>query len=73
MDYPTLPVGFHWAPLGGSWYTITLFVVYTPCSPPRLDWAVSAEDEAQACGPCHYEACSGWGGPWAVDFVGELG
>ena len=20
MDYPTLPIGFHWAPLGGSWY-----------------------------------------------------
>ena len=19
MDYPTLPIGFHWAPLGGSW------------------------------------------------------
>ena len=21
MDYPTLPIGFHWAPLGGSWYS----------------------------------------------------
>ena len=20
MDYPTLPIGVHWAPLGGSWY-----------------------------------------------------
>ena len=20
MNYPTLPIGFHWAPLGGSWY-----------------------------------------------------
>ena len=19
MNYPTLPIGFHWAPLGGSW------------------------------------------------------
>ena len=23
MNYPTLPIGFHWAPLGGSWYTNT--------------------------------------------------
>ena len=23
MDSPTLPIGFRWAPLGGSWYTLT--------------------------------------------------
>ena len=29
MDYPTLPIGlgFHWAPLGGSWY-INLYVCH---------------------------------------------
>ena len=25
MDYPTLPIGFHWAPLRGSWYTYDPF------------------------------------------------
>ena len=24
MDYPTLPIGFHWAPLGESWYTVSV-------------------------------------------------
>ena len=22
MKYPTLPLGFHWAPLGGSWHVV---------------------------------------------------
>ena len=22
LNYPTLPIGFHWAPLGGSWYML---------------------------------------------------
>ena len=27
MDYPTLPIGFHWAPLGWSRYTATRYTV----------------------------------------------
>ena len=26
MDYPTLPIGFHWAPLRGSWY-IYIYII----------------------------------------------
>ena len=28
MDYPTLPIGFHWAPLRGSWYSYSCFTSF---------------------------------------------
>ena len=38
MDYPTLPIGFHWAPLGGSWYKPpTLGSVPSTLNPLYLD------------------------------------
>ena len=27
MDYPTLPIGFHWALLGGSWYNVYIVMI----------------------------------------------
>ena len=34
MNYPTLTIGFHWAPLGGSWYV--LFCCFVPqCHDPQ--------------------------------------
>ena len=48
MDYPTLPIGFHWAPLRGSWRICLVFVfVVQVCSshvcrvPCLVVWRVS--------------------------------
>ena len=46
MDYPTLPIGFHWAPLRGSWYSCEIFKLLD-LNHQELDYIAITEEGPQ--------------------------